>query len=47
MKLYWDHNYYQPWTDNKENHAKDKSWHSRQHARIIERMYFVSPSKGE
>jgi len=27
--------------------AKVKSWHPRQQAKVIGRMYFVSPSKGE
>jgi len=38
---YWQFPQYYTWN------AKNKSWHPRQHARVIGRMYFVSPSKGE
>jgi len=38
---YWQFPQHYTWN------AKDKSWHSRQCARVIGRMYFVSPSKGE
>jgi len=38
---YWQFPQHYTWN------AKDKSWYPRQHARIIGRMYFVSPSKRE
>jgi len=38
---YWQFPQHYTWN------AKDKSWHPRQCARVIGRMYFVSPSKGE
>ena len=36
---YWHFSQHYTWN------AKDKSWHPRQHARVIGRMYFVSLSK--
>ena len=38
---YWQFPQHYTWN------AKDKSWHPRRRARVIGRMYFVSPSKGE
>ena len=38
---YWQFPQHYTWN------AKDKSWHPRQHARVIGRMYFMSLSKGE
>jgi len=39
--IYWQFPQHYTWN------AKDKSWHPRQYARVIRRMYFVSPSKRE
>jgi len=39
--IYWQFPQHYTWN------IKDKSWHPRQCARVIGRMYFVSPSKGE
>jgi len=38
---YWQFSQHYTWN------AKVKSWHSRRQAKVIGRMYFVSPSKGE
>ena len=38
---YWQFPQYYTWN------AKVKSWHPRRRAKVIGRMYFVSPSKGE
>jgi len=38
---YWQFPQHYTWN------AKVKSWHPRRWAKVIERMYFVSPSKGE
>ena len=39
--IYWQFSQHYTWN------TKDKSWHPRRCARVIGRMYFVSPSKGE
>jgi len=39
--IYWQFPQHYTWN------TKDKSWHPRRCARVIGRMYFVSPSKGE
>jgi len=38
---YWQFPQHYTWN------AKDKSWHPRQHVRVIKRMYFMLPSKKE
>jgi len=38
---YWQFPQHYTWN------AKNKLWHPRRHARVIGRMYFVSPSKRE
>jgi len=38
---YWQFPQHYTWS------AKNKSWYPRQHARVIGRIYFVSPSKEE
>jgi len=38
---YWQFPQHYTWN------AKDKSWHPRRRARVIRRIYFVLPSKGE
>jgi len=38
---YWQFSQYYTWN------AKARSWHPRQYTKVIGRMYFVSPPKGE
>jgi len=39
--IYWQFPQYYTWN------TKAKLWHPRQHAKVIGKMYFVSPSKEE